>query len=173
MHIIKIIFFIKKKFDYLQLPSVPENDYQSSVHTNPTTTIDSDEGFGSQCETAKLNSNDQPKINIIPKRVSSIPTSNSLNRNIQRCAVSRRISNEKVREEIHLVSSKSNNQITRPLRAYHMPTIITNDSSVKSPRKSSSILRLRHQLTIEKTFTSRTILTNVLPSLKNPKNNNK
>jgi hypothetical protein len=137
-----------------------------------------DEGFGSQSnvsETKSASNNqtipfkDQLKINIKRavsiENLRSISTSSNLNRNIQRCAVSRRISTAQVREEIHLISSRSNNQsltITGPLRAFHMPTINTNQSSVKFPRKSSSVPR--HPLTVEKAFASRTVLTTVLPS---------
>ncbi len=129
----------------------------------------------------------------------SIPTNNIFSRNIQRCAVSRRISTEKNAEEIHTIAStsitnrrissiKSKNtlrnlqsitntsSIARPLRAFYMSPMITTEppSSPKSIKKSSFIPRQQHPLTIQKTFASRTILTTVLPSStlsKNQKNN--
>lgn len=149
-------------------------------------------------------SNDSQKTNIPTKYTSSVGHArpiNIINRNIQRCAVSRRISTGKGTEELHTISSTSKSEVSitdrriscikskntirniqsvtntslmaRPLRAFHMSTMITNESSPKSARKSSSIPRYHHRLPIPKTFASRTILTTILPSstlLKNQKN---
>ena len=172
----------------------------------------SDEGFESQSngsETAEIppqtdevnsSSDKQTSINTSIKRTTfveklrSISTNNVISRNIQRCAVSRRISNEKNTEEtqtipsqlpiaIHRISSNkpkattrniNSSSFARPLRAFQIPTM-TNNSSSSSPktaRKSSSTSY--HHVTVQKTFISRTILTTVLPSstsLINQKNN--
>ncbi len=124
-----------------------------------------------------------------------ISTNNIINRNIQRCAVSRRISSEKKSDEIHSIAARqlqisttnrriskskttihniqsviNTSSIARPLRAFHMSTIITTESS----KKSSSISLHQHLLATQKTFASRTIVTTVLPSstlIKNRKNN--
>ena len=141
----------------------------------------SNEGCESQ---SNISSNNQQKTCASTRRASSVenlrllPTNHALNRNIQRCAVSRRISVEKDLEEIIMPTSINSKDfigniesITQPLRAFHMvPTI-----NQESPRKSSSVPRSStHQLIVEKTFASRTIITNVLPStipLKHRKNN--
>jgi len=143
----------------------------------------------------QINNKQSPNMTMANLRLMSM--NNIINRNIQRCAVSRRISTEKNPEEIHSISARqlqisttnrrissikskttvhniqsliNTSSIARPLRAFHMPTMITTESS----KKSSSLARHQHLLTIQKTFASRTILTTVLPSsnlIKNRKNN--
>ncbi|CAF4357372.1 unnamed protein product, partial [Rotaria sordida] len=116
---------------------------------------------------------DQQKTNKSKKCISfmenqgSISTNNICNRNIQRCAVSRRISTEKDTEETKTTSSAMQSQMsittnrripsiktkttnhnvhsitnassfTRPLRAFQMPTITTNGSSSSKNTKNLS-----------------------------------
>ena len=140
-------------------------------------------------------STDQQKPKIFTKRSSpsknlrSISTNNILNRNVQRCGVSRKYAAEKNIEETHTMSQTpivqtvnrripsvkpkttirnvSSATITssfaRPLRAFQMTTLITTSEPTKGARKIPATSH-HHHITIQKTFTSRTILTTVLPS---------
>ncbi|CAF1000153.1 unnamed protein product [Adineta steineri] len=150
---------------------------------------------------------DQEKTKTIMKRASSMKslrsppttTNNVFSRNIQRCGVSRQLSNEKDTEDIQtfspsaliqttvnrrIPSNKPKNTIrkvpsitispaTQPLRAFQMSSTFTTNEASKLTRKSTCSSQ-NHRLTVQKTFASRTILTNVLPSstlINNHKNN--
>lgn len=169
-----------------ELNSTDQQNYEFSAYNNkkPLNTIKSTQRSTDQQKNKRSSTIKHPR-----------PTSinNNLNRNIQRCAVSRRLSAEKNAEETRTISSTSiaqsqmstvnrrtssvkpkntvrtvpsatvTSSFARPLRAFQMSTLITNESP-KTIRKTPSTPHHHHHLTVQKPFASRTVLTTVLPS---------
>lgn len=116
---------------------------------------------------SNVNENTESIQKCMPSMMSIRSVSTS--RNIQRCAVSRRISCERNLGEIpisitterksrlNIVTHRSSPSNARPLRAFHMSTMFINQSTKRSSSNPN-------HLTIKKSFTSRTIITTVLPS---------
>jgi hypothetical protein len=146
------------------------------------------------------NLTNQQKTNLSTKqrtpfveKLRSISTNNIITRNVQRCAVSRRITVEKEAEETHSISSTpptqsqlpiathrissnkskttirhinsalNSSSFARPLRAFQMSPVIANASSSSPKITRKTSSTSQHHVTIQKTLVGRTILATVLP----------